>query len=130
QAEEVGFEPTRPLRAYRFSRPAHSTALPLLRDSSDTIAAAGKLVKLAGFVGVFADSVTPGWPIFAVMLGLPCPRPSPLSPRKCAKKRAKRGSGRFVALSVPVACSAWCVEPDSSGSTSSAVARFPWYRCV
>lgn len=30
-AEEVGFEPTGPLRAHRFSRPAHSTALPLLR---------------------------------------------------------------------------------------------------
>ena len=29
--EEVGFEPTRPLRAYRFSRPAHSTTLPLLQ---------------------------------------------------------------------------------------------------
>ena len=31
QAEEVGFEPTGPLRAHRFSRPAHSTTLPLLR---------------------------------------------------------------------------------------------------
>jgi site-specific DNA recombinase len=30
-AEEQGFEPWRPLRAYRFSRPAHSTTLPLLR---------------------------------------------------------------------------------------------------
>src|SRR5436305_3797377 len=28
--EEQGFEPWRPFRAYRFSRPAHSTALPLL----------------------------------------------------------------------------------------------------
>ncbi|MDB5358537.1 MAG: hypothetical protein JWN24_4990 [Phycisphaerales bacterium] len=31
EAEEVRFELTRPLRAYRFSRPAHSAALPLLR---------------------------------------------------------------------------------------------------
>ena len=31
EAEEQGFEPWRPLRAYRFSRPAHSTTLPLLR---------------------------------------------------------------------------------------------------
>src|SRR5687768_7715977 len=30
-AEAVGFEPTVPLRAHRFSRPAHSTALPHLR---------------------------------------------------------------------------------------------------
>ncbi|CAN5692862.1 recombinase family protein [soil metagenome] len=30
-AEEMRFELMRPLRAYRFSRPAHSTALPLLR---------------------------------------------------------------------------------------------------
>ena len=34
KAEEVGFEPTGPLRAHRFSRPAHSTALPLLRRYS------------------------------------------------------------------------------------------------
>ena len=31
-AERVGFEPTIPLRAYRFSRPAHSTALPPLPE--------------------------------------------------------------------------------------------------
>ena len=30
-AEEVGFEPTRPFRACRFSRPVQSTTLPLLR---------------------------------------------------------------------------------------------------
>ena len=34
KAEEVGFEPTEPLRVHRFSRPAHSTALPLLRGSA------------------------------------------------------------------------------------------------
>src|SRR4051812_36110531 len=32
KTEEVGFEPTGPLRAHRFSRPAHSTTLPLLRE--------------------------------------------------------------------------------------------------
>ncbi len=32
-AEEVRFELTRPLRAYRFSRPAHSTTLPLLQNA-------------------------------------------------------------------------------------------------
>jgi hypothetical protein len=31
-AEGVGFEPTRPVRAYRFSRPALSTAQPPLQD--------------------------------------------------------------------------------------------------
>src|SRR3990167_9470654 len=31
-AEEEGFEPPEPLRAQRFSRPPHSTALPLLRS--------------------------------------------------------------------------------------------------
>src|SRR3990167_10261097 len=31
-AEEEGFEPPEPLRAQRFSRPPHSTTLPLLRS--------------------------------------------------------------------------------------------------
>ena len=44
-AEEVGFEPTGPSRAHRFSRPAHSTTLPLLRNCPKTIAAARKAVK-------------------------------------------------------------------------------------
>src|SRR5687767_11295479 len=35
KAEEVRFELTRPLRAYRFSRPAHSATLPLLRASAN-----------------------------------------------------------------------------------------------
>ena len=34
-AERKGFEPLIPLRAYRFSRPTHSTALPPLRFDSD-----------------------------------------------------------------------------------------------
>ena len=32
-AEREGFEPSMPLRAYRFSRPTHSTTLPPLRVS-------------------------------------------------------------------------------------------------
>jgi hypothetical protein len=42
-AEEVRFELTRPLRAYRFSRPAHSAALPLLRDSFQDDSRGGKI---------------------------------------------------------------------------------------
>ena len=34
-AEEEGFEPPRPLRALRFSRPPPSTTRPFLRPSSD-----------------------------------------------------------------------------------------------
>src|SRR5687767_11933259 len=37
KAEEVRFELTRPLRAYRFSRPAHSAALPLLRSNNSAV---------------------------------------------------------------------------------------------
>jgi hypothetical protein len=37
-AEEEGFEPPGPLRAHRFSRPAHSTALPLLREGRQSLA--------------------------------------------------------------------------------------------
>src|SRR5271156_4320501 len=52
--EEVRFELTRPLRAYRFSRPAHSTALPLLRgvpvrlSKSDESATSGPFSGLIG----------------------------------------------------------------------------------
>ena len=37
KADRVGFEPTLPRRANRFSRPAHSTALPPVRRSSKAI---------------------------------------------------------------------------------------------
>jgi hypothetical protein len=33
--EEVGFEPTIPVKVYRFSRPRRSTALPLFRNWSE-----------------------------------------------------------------------------------------------
>src|SRR4051794_32871771 len=57
--EEVRFELTRPLRAYRFSRPAHSAALPLLRsESTGTIADAGKSVKIAVFSAAFVRPVS------------------------------------------------------------------------
>ena len=36
-AEEVGFEPTEELPLRRFSRPVHSTTLPLLRSEVDNI---------------------------------------------------------------------------------------------
>src|SRR4051812_36251775 len=45
-AEEARFELARPLRAYRFSRPAQSAALPLLR-SWMTLASPGKGVNLS-----------------------------------------------------------------------------------
>ena len=35
-AEEEGFEPSRPFRVQRFSRPSHSTTLPLLHIDSTT----------------------------------------------------------------------------------------------
>ena len=35
-AEEVGFEPTVDFHLRRFSRPVHSTTLPLLRRTSDS----------------------------------------------------------------------------------------------
>src|SRR5688572_6869064 len=38
-AEEVRFELTGPLRAHRFSRPAHSATLPLLRQDATSVAA-------------------------------------------------------------------------------------------
>ncbi|MDB5305375.1 MAG: hypothetical protein JWM97_2924, partial [Phycisphaerales bacterium] len=46
EAEEVRFELTRPLRAYRFSRPAHSAALPLLRGVGGSLHRAGRGVKM------------------------------------------------------------------------------------
>ena len=46
KAEEMRFELMRPLRAYRFSRPAHSAALPLLRVVPGSLASAGKAVKI------------------------------------------------------------------------------------
>src|SRR5688500_13380545 len=46
--EEQGFEPWRPLRAYRFSRPAQSTTLPLLRAQAGLLSASAGPVKTAG----------------------------------------------------------------------------------
>ena len=45
-AEEARFELARPLRAYRFSRPAHSAALALLRGRQVSLARCGKGVKI------------------------------------------------------------------------------------
>ncbi len=44
KAEEVRFELTGPLRAHRFSRPAHSATLPLLRRSCHTAYAARNFI--------------------------------------------------------------------------------------
>ena len=51
-AEEVGFEPTKGVNPCWFSRPVHSTALPLLR--SDPSIAPGLILK-DGIEGKFAD---------------------------------------------------------------------------
>src|SRR5882724_3372019 len=104
KTEEVRFELTRPLRAYRFSRPAHSATLALLRDGCETIADAGEPVKTSvfsafseGFCVLVESSIPTG-------LSSPCDRRSPLPPSKCAKKRAKRRSAVLAgAPSVPVA---------------------------
>ena len=41
------FELTRPLRAYRFSRPAHSAALPLLRAQRSNLSGRGEGFQIA-----------------------------------------------------------------------------------
>jgi hypothetical protein len=57
-AEEVRFELTRPLRAYRFSRPAHSAALPLLRRCPDLIPLRGDGQFSGGFAASAAAPTT------------------------------------------------------------------------
>jgi hypothetical protein len=53
EAEEEGFEPPDGFHRHRFSRPAQSTALPLLRRCDPTIAEPSKAVKTAEFWMVF-----------------------------------------------------------------------------
>src|SRR5258708_40070103 len=45
EAEEVRFELTGPLRAHRFSRPAHSATLPLLRQAAEALSFATRGVR-------------------------------------------------------------------------------------
>src|SRR5271155_5362296 len=74
--EEVRFELTRPLRAYRFSRPAHSTTLPLLlRECAKTLSTMRKSVKFGGRSRLCRMSnndrkPTDGYP--PAFLALPC----------------------------------------------------------
>ncbi len=51
EAERGGFEPPRPFRADRFSKPAHSAALPPLREANGYVSDALKCVKFDWRVG-------------------------------------------------------------------------------
>ena len=65
-AERVGFEPTIPLRVYRFSRPAPSTARPSLRSNTQNIARIGR------FQVRWGRATPSGW-VAALRTGLPIP---------------------------------------------------------
>src|SRR5215207_2543700 len=58
RTEEVRFELTRPLRAYRFSRPAHSAALPLLRRCK-TVVRVAEAVNFKGSGSIFGMKIGP-----------------------------------------------------------------------
>src|SRR5437588_12891759 len=65
KTERGRFELPRPLRADRFSKPAHSTTLPPLRRSSETIAHASEAVKSlqarARYIGPVGPIATRLW---------------------------------------------------------------------